>query len=214
MELADQILDEKEWKLSLFLSELLENPLCYLVSNLVKDILPKYSEKRGKSSYTLDPDPIYRPLYYLHKYSGMSDFGGISRHYIALTGAHIEGCLHWLTKKPPRFRAPPKPFGYLVIKLHELKILPEKLSIELMRFNKIVNIPAKHFTAHYKSRSQIEKRTFSCFDTALTLMMMRKLSIQLFDLLISRGVVLPQLWKKFDNNWLSPIWSSTDQNLK
>ena len=54
-QLADQILDEKEWQLSLFLSELLENPRCYLVGNLIKDILPKYSEKRGEHSYTLEP---------------------------------------------------------------------------------------------------------------------------------------------------------------
>jgi len=210
-QLADQILDEKEWQLSLFLSELLENPRCYLVGNLVKDILPKYSEKRGEHSYTLQPDPIYRPLYYLHGYAERSDFDKFSRHFIALTGAHIEGCLLWLTKTPPRFRSPSKPFGYLVVKLYNEKILPEKLSGELMGFNKLVNVPAKHFTAKFRPQSQIEERTFSCFDASLAFMMMRRLSMQLFDLLLSRGVVLPQLWKKFDNNWLSPTWRSPDK---
>ena len=210
-QLAGQILDEKEWQLSLFLSELLENPRCYLVGSLVKDILPKYSEKRGDHSCTLQPDPIYRPLYYLHIYSDMRNFSKFSRHFITLTGGHIEGCLLWLTKTPPKYRSPSKPFGTLVHELYNEKILPEKLFDELKKYNKVANVPAKHFTAHYEPQSNIEKRTFTCLDASLAFMMMRKLSMQLFDLLLSRGVVLPQLWKKFDNNWLSPSWSSTKQ---
>lgn len=212
MELASQMLDDDEFKLSLYLSELLENPKCYLVTALVEDILPKYSEKREGSSYTLEPDPIYRPLYYLHTHTVVPNFKSITRHYISLTGAHIEGCLYWLTKAAPKFRKPPKPFGGLIVTLNKNGILPDKLSIELMEFNKIVNVRAKHFTAYHLPRSLIDERTFSCFDAALTLIMMRKLSMQLFDLLISRGVNLPQQWKKFDMNWLSPIWSSTHQD--
>lgn len=213
-DLAIDILDEKEFQLSWFLSDLLENPKCYLVTALVEDILPKYSEEKEGHSYTLQPDPIYRPLYYLHTHTVVPNFGDITRHYISLAAAHIEGCLYWLTETPIKNRKPSKPFGGLVFMLNQQGIIPNKLSLDLMNFNKIVNVPSKHFTANFRNRSSVEERTFSCFDAALALIMMRKLSMQLFDILISKGICLPYGWKQFDERWLSPMWSSTeDQDL-
>ena len=205
--LAQEILNENEFLLAQFLSELLSDPKCKFVSVLVEEILPVYYEKRGEGSYTLDPDPIYRPLYYIHQYSWMRGFERFTRAFVAMTGAHIEGCLVWLTKTPPRFRSPSKTFGPLVYRLHQEKVLPEKLAVKLLKFNNIANIPAKHFTAFSNSRS-IDDRTFSVFEAALDFVLMRNLSIQLFDLLQSQGVALPHLWKEFDVKWLSENWRS------
>jgi hypothetical protein len=205
--LAQETLDDNELALAQFLSELLADPRCKFVYLLVGDILPVYSEKRGDSSYTLQPDPIYRPLYYIHSYSSMRTFERFSRGFVAMTGAHIEGCLLWLTKTPPKFRAPSKPFGNLVWMLFNEGILPETLSDKLLKFNQIANIPAKHFGAFNTPRS-IDERTFSIFEAALDFMIMRNLSMQLFDLLQARGVALPHVWNKFDPDWLSENWRS------
>ncbi len=127
-----------------------------------------------------------------------------------MTGAHIEGCLLWLTKTPPKFRAPSKPFGNLVWLLFNEGVLPETLSNKLLKFNQLANIPAKHFGA-FKTPRSIDERTFSIFEAALDFIIMRNLSMQLFDLLQARGVALPQLWKNFDPEWLSESWRSHGQ---
>ena|SRR4030067_433156 len=211
IKLAQETLDNNEFALAQFLSELLADPRCKFVSVLVEDILPVYCEKRSDSSYTLQPDPIYRPLYYIHSYSAMRTFGRFSRGFVAMTGAHIEGCLLWLTKTPPHFRAPSKPFGNLVWMLFKENVLSETLADKLLKFNKIANVPAKHFDTFSSPRST-DERTFSIFEAALDFVIMRNLSIQLFGLLQSRGVALPHLWKKFDPEWLSEKWHSYGQN--
>jgi hypothetical protein len=205
--LAEETLEDNEFALAQLLSELLADPRCKFVYLLVGEILPVYSEKRGESSYTLQPDPIYRPLYYIHSYSSMRHFDQFSRAFVAMTGAHIEGCLLWLTEAQPKFRAPSKPFGNLVWMLFKAGILPEVLSDKLLKFNTIANIPAKHFGA-YNTPRLIDERTFSIFEAALDFIIMRNLSMQLFDLLQTREVVLPHVWKKFDPEWLSENWRS------
>jgi hypothetical protein len=207
-EFARDILDEKELELALYLSKLLANPNNFIVGILVSKILPTYSEKRGDSSYTLDPDPIYRPLYYVHGYANTRHFKDNTRIFLDMTAAHLEGCLLWLTRTPPKFRSAPKPFGPLVLQLLHEGLLPRELADELLRFNKIVNVPAKHMTSFYKPHSRIDERTFSCLDASLAFMAMRKLSIELFKILCSRGINLPSSWKEFDEQWLSPSWSS------
>lgn len=207
IQLAQETLDNNEFALAQFLSELLADSRCKFVSVLVEEILPVYYEKRGESSFTLQPDPIYRPLYYIHSYSAMRHFERFSRGFVAMTGAHIEGCLLWLTKKPPQFRAPSKPFGNLVWMLFKENVLPETLTDRLLKFNNIANVPAKHFGA-FRSPRSIDERTFSIFEAALDFVIMRNLSIQLFDLLQSKGVALPHVWKKFDPEWLSEKWRS------
>jgi hypothetical protein len=207
-EFAKAFLDKKELELAEYLSRLLRNPNCIYVSVLVSEILPTYSEERGESSYTLEPDPIYRPLYYLHMYAYTRHFKENTRIFLINASSHLEGCLLWLTKTPPRYRSPSKPFGRLVNGLLEEGILSEELADPLLRFNRLVNVPAKHMTAFYKPHSRIEERTFSCFDASLAFMAMRKLSIELFKILYIRGIHLPQGWREFDDNWLSPIWGS------
>lgn len=205
-EFAREFLDKKELELAAYLSRLLRNPNCIYVGVLVSEILPTYSEKRGESSYTLEPDPIYRPLYYLHMYANTRHFKENTRIFLINASSHLEGCLLWLTKAPPRYRSPSKPFGRLVIGLLEEGILSKELANQLLKFNRLVNVPAKHITAFFKPDSRIDERTFTCFDASLAFMAMRKLSIELFRLLQVRDVCLPQGWREFDDNWLSPIW--------
>jgi hypothetical protein len=73
------------------------------------------------------------------------------------------------------------------------------LSADLFDFNNIANIPAKHFTASKKVESNLDERTFSVYDATLDFVMMRHLSIQLFSLLKTKGVLLPSQWKEFDD---------------
>lgn len=207
-EFASEFLDKKEIELAGNLSRLLENPRYVFVGVLVSEILPTYSEKRGESSYTLEPDPIYRPLYYLNMYADTRHFKENTRIFIDMAGAHLEGCLLWLTKNPPRFRSPSKSFGPLVYDLLKEGVLSEQLADKLLRFNKVAYIPAKHMTAFFEPHSRIDVRTFSSFDASLAFMAMRKLSIELFRILQTKGVFLPQGWKEFDDNWLSPMWAS------
>ena len=207
-EFAREFLDEKEFKLAKYLSIILRDPKCVYSSVLMSEILPTYSEKHCESSYTLDPDPIYRPLYYLHMYSGIRHFKENTRIFLINAATHLEGCLAWLTKNPPQFRGTLKqPFGGLVSQLFKEGILPEDLAKHLLKFNKLFNIPAKHRTAFFQPHSRLDERTFSCFDASLALMIMRKLSIDLFKILISKNICLPHVWKEFDDNWFSPIWS-------
>lgn len=207
-EFAREFLDKKELELAAYLSRLLRNPNCIYAGVLVSEILPTYSEKRGESSYTLEPDPIYRPLYYLHMYANTRHFKEHTRIFLNNASSHLEGCLLWLTKTPPRYRSSSKPFGPLIIGLLEEGILSKELADQLLRFNRLVNVPAKHMTAFFQPHSRIDERTFSCFDASLAFMAMRKLSIELFKMLQIRGICLPQGWREFDDNWLSPIWGS------
>jgi hypothetical protein len=207
IELAQDILDENEFLLAQYLEELLNEPRCKFRYFLFEDILPVYSEKKDGIARTLCPDPIYRPLYYIHSYSIMNEFDMFTRSFVAMTGAHIEGCLLWLTRNPPQFRAPTKPFGGLVKILFQAGILSEKLAFSLFRFNEVANIPAKHFGASNKRGIPIDQRSFSVFEAVLDFVMMRNLSIQLFKVLQNSGIVLPHGWKDFDNDWLSKKWS-------
>jgi hypothetical protein len=207
-EFAREFLDEKELELAVRLSRLLRNPNCVYAGVLVSEILPTYSEKCGEVYRTLEPDPIYRPLYYLHTYANTRNFKDNTRIFLNMASSHLEGCLLWLTKTPPRYRSSSKQFGSLVIGLLEEGILSKELADQLLKFNRLVNVPAKHMTAFFKPHSRIDERTFTCFDASLAFIAMRKLSIELFKMLQIRSICLPQGWKEFDDNWLSPIWGS------
>jgi hypothetical protein len=209
---ALELLEKKEFDLALYLSELLCNPNCVYVRVLISEILPTFGEKRGESYYTLQPDPIYRPLYYLQMHSNPSYFKDNTRVFLTNVSAHLEGCLFWLTKIPSEFECPTKPFGGLVELLLKKGVLSEELAISLKEFNRLFNIPSKHFKAFYKSHSRLDERTFSCYDAAVAFMAMRKLSIELFKLLTERGVNLPHGWREFDDKWLSPKWASKRDN--
>jgi len=105
-EFAREFLDKKELELAAYLSRLLENPRCVYAGVLVSEILPAYSEKRGESFRSLEPDPIYRPLYYLHMYANGRRFKENTRIFLDMAGSHLEGCLLWLTKTPPPIQKP------------------------------------------------------------------------------------------------------------
>lgn len=205
---TEWFLDEKELQLARYLYKLLKDPDYFCSGELVADILPTYSEKCGDYYRTLDPDPIYRPLYYLHMYAGCRHFEDTTRIFLINASSHLEGCLLWLTKTPPRFRGSSVPFGGLVYELHKAKILSEGLANQLLIFNSLFNVPAKHMTTYFRPHSRLDERTFSCLDASLGFLAMRKLSIELFSILQKKGINLPHYWKEFDDNWLSPSWSS------
>jgi hypothetical protein len=141
-------------------------------------------------------------------YANTRNFKDNTRIFLNNASSHLEGCLLWLAKTPPKYRSPSKPFGQLVLGLLEEGILSKVFADQLLRFNRLVNVPAKHMTAFFQPHSRIDERTFSCFDASLAFIVMRKLSIELFKILQKKGIRLPQGWREFDDSWLSPIWSS------
>lgn len=201
--LAHEILDERELRLASHLSMLLSNSR-WDAGSLIEDILPVYCEKRGDSLYTLDPDSIYRPLYYLHLYGKvMNLMREFTRFFVAMTGAHLEASLFLLANTRLGSKSDSKTFGRIVSRLEKEEILSSELASQLSKFNETVNVPAKHFNAFYVPHSRLDKRTFSIADAALDFIMMRKLSMRLFELVKFEGVDLSPHWKEFREEWLS-----------
>lgn len=200
--LAQSRLDTRELKLAEKLSNLLADTN-YDASAMVREIIPEYSI--GNS--TIEPDMIYRSLMYLEGYANSRNFARDTRIFILNACWHIEGCLVFLAGPPPDSRSPNGPFGRLLYLLKENGIIPQGLANDLKVFNEAVYIPAHHPNARFTPGSPIDRPTFSILEAALVLMVMRKLSIQLFTLLLGRGVELPNQWKEFDKEWLSKDYS-------
>jgi hypothetical protein len=121
-----------------------------------------------------------------------------------MTGQHIESCLKCLAEYAPRIPLSLRyqPLGKrLIEELEKAGVLPLGLAEQLLTFTFVINVPAKHIAAK-SVNAELDKRTFGVLDAALAFVIMRKLSIQLFDILRDNGVVLPQGWKDFDENWL------------
>lgn len=55
----------------------------------------------------------------------------------------------------------------------------------------------------YAPTRWLDERTFSVIETVYAIVIMRKLSIQLFALLKTNGVLLPHGWPEFKDEWLS-----------
>jgi hypothetical protein len=199
--LAFDLLDQRELQLANHLSLLLGDDK-WDAGPLVEEILPVYWEKVGDILQNLQPGNIYRPLYYIHKWSSEGDFKNSTRAYMDVISGHLEGCLQNLLKSPSQHRAMSRAFGPLVAKLKKMGILSEELADHLWKFNSIINVPAKHFGAYAPTR-RLDERTFSVIETVYAIVIMRKLSIQLFALLQANGVPLPQRWPEFKNEWLS-----------
>ena len=196
--LAHQILDEREIKLALRLTLLLGDPQ-WDSGSLISDIIPQYWE----GARSIDPQFIYRPLYYLWLYGSRSHFEDYSRPFLNNIGMHTEGCLHELAltlKDPPMT----SPIGVLVHRLLKENVLSHHLSQSLLGFNRAVVVPAKHLAAQYALTSRLDERTFKAYDAAFAFVMMRKLSMELFTLLKARGKRLPHHWKEFRDEWL--VW--------
>ncbi len=204
-DLANEMLDEKELKLADHLALLLADDR-FDSGSFILTTIPMYWETVGDRSRSLEPDPIYRPLYYVHGYGGTRNFEEKTRVFIDNVSAHIEGCLLYLTPSPPRFRAPTRPFGGLVAQLKESGILSDELAGDLWKFNEVANVPSKHFGA-YTPTPWLDERTFSIKEAAYAFVMMRKLAIQLFALLKTNGADLPHYWPEFKEDWLvlSPL---------
>ena len=110
--------------------------------------------------------------------------------------------MYQVTPFPPEHRGPSKPFGRLVGPLKKAGVLSEELADRLWRFNKAVNVPSKHFDAHIPTR-RLDERTFSVTETSYAFVLMRRLSMQLLNLLKANGVTLPHAWPEFKDEWLS-----------
>lgn len=169
---------------------------------LVKEILPVYWEKVGDRSQNCYPLNIYRPLNYVHVWSTRGGFKDYTRAYMDVISSHIEGCLQNLLKIPTQGRAMERAFGPAVSQLKKQKILSTELVDYLYRFNDVINVPAKHFGA-YAPTNWLDERTFSVIETVYAILIMRKLSMQLFTLLKINGVALPREWPEFRDEWLS-----------
>jgi hypothetical protein len=170
---------------------------------VVGSILPVYWEHEDDVDVTLSPDNIYRPLYYIHMNSGDRNFERNTRSFLMYVSAHLEGCLkNFIPSLPQNRTTGREPFGSLIKPLKELGILTDKLAVDLKIFNDLINVPSKHFSAYTPTR-KLNERTFSVLETAYAVVLMRKLSIELFSILKSRGIALPQGWPDFKDELLS-----------
>jgi hypothetical protein len=203
-QLAVDLLDQREWQLVKRLALILDDD-AYDAGSLVAEMIPIYWERVGDRERTLFPDNIYRPLYYIHGWSTMRNFRDRTRAYVMVISGHLEGCLMYLTSSPPsQYGVPSQPFGRLVRPLKESGILSAELAEQLWKFNAAINVPSKHFGT-YVPTHWLDERTFSVFEAACSLVLMRKLSMKLFEILKTNGVILPHGWPEFKDEWLS--WS-------
>ncbi|HTW55011.1 MAG TPA: hypothetical protein VMG36_00985, partial [Thermoplasmata archaeon] len=167
---------------------------------LILEIIPRYWDPSEHGVETIDPDGVYRPFLYIHAYSGRPDFALITRTFIANVSAHLEGCLQQLSPEPPKTRGPTLPFGALVTSLKESGKLPAELAARLRRFNECLNVPAKHPQTFVRTR-RVDERTFSVGDAASAFMVMRELSLPLFQLMADNGVQLKYVWPDYSEAW-------------
>ena len=110
----------------------------------------------------------------------------------------------YLTPSPPTHRTEQRPFGRLVKPLKNAGIISAELAGQLWEFNEVINVSSKHFGAYAPTR-WLDQRTFSVKEAAFSFLLMRKLSMELFVLIETRGLILPQNWPDFKDEWLS--WS-------
>ena len=202
-QLASEALDERELQLAERLAYLLDDDK-WDAASLIESIIPVYWERVDEWDQTLDPDNVFRPLYYIHGNATVNSetFRENTRAYMLFISGHIEGCLQQLMPLPRDDRKISKTFGPLVARLKKKGVLPADLAAQLWKFNEAINVPSKHFGAYMPTR-RLRERTFSVIETAWALVIMRRLSMQLFDLLKTRGRSLPRQWPAFKEEWLT-----------
>lgn len=189
--LAQSILSENETALASRLYYLIKQRKMTKAWALLEQILPKFWRGEKNSLRTLWPDGVYRTLYYLDE---PYDFVRNPRHMIVLMGNHLEGLLERL------MGIHGSPLGCLITAF--AKIRDKRLTQLLREFNKIY-VLAKHPSADPFLEKRLDRRTFSARDAIFCLIIMRHLSIQLFDLLRENGKPLEEGWKPIDPEWLS-----------
>lgn len=195
--LAKRMLSDRELKLAVHLASLQEKP-DYRATYLIRQIIPVYHKNRQ----TLEPRAIYRLLYYVDSYSGGAHTRKLVRFFIHMMCLHIEECLEALHERI--FPRPwHQPMGRLISDLNRRGIIPPELTAQLSDFNRVVFVPAKHYVYRENLPRSIDKRVFGVLDGTLAFVMMRKLSIQLFEIMRAQGIILPEGWKDFDDGWLA-----------
>ena len=159
-QLAVGLLDEREWQLAKRLALILDDD-AYDANSLIEEIIPIYWERVGDRERTLFPDNIYRPLYYIHGWSGNRNFRDSTRAYMLVISGHIEGCLMYLTSSPPsQYGVPSRPFGRLIHPLKKSGILSSALADQLWKFSAAINVSSKHFGAYIPTHG-LNERSFS-----------------------------------------------------
>jgi len=202
-ELVSETLDEHELQLAHRLACLLDDDR-WDAASLIESITPVYWERVDDWDRTLDPDNIFRPLYHIHGKAthNCEIFREDTRAYMTFVSGHIEDCLQQLMPISRDNRRMSRTFGPLVKRLKDDGVLPAELARHLWKFNDSINVASKHFDAYMPTR-RLRERTFSVMEAAWALVLMRKLSMQLFDLLEIRGRPLPRPWPAFKDEWLT-----------
>lgn len=201
--LADIILGDKEEALAWHLSVVMGDDK-YDALTMLAVVLPKYWEARedGKGRSPLPPRSVFRRLYYVHSTGGMRGFHRFTRDFLADVAGHLEGCLFHLYYADADPHANPNlTMGALTEKLRATGAISQELAAQLQAYNRTVNVSSKHFES-FPLPENLDERTFSVYDAALALVMMRKLSMQLFPLLRQKGLIGDVDWPPFDDRWL------------
>jgi len=189
--LTDSLLTDKEITLAKRLNYLIRTKRMKQAWALLEQVLPKYWKEERGILRTLSPDSVYRPIYYLNE---PYEFVRNPRHMIVLMGNHLGGLLeHLMDLHGP-------PLGGLTNALSKTK--PSKLTSLLLEFNSIY-VRAKHPSADPFLQKRLDRRTFPTREAIFCLIMMRHLSMKLFDLLRENGKPLAEGWKQIDSEWLS-----------
>ena len=110
---------------------------------------------------------------------------------------HLEGLLQLLRGRRTR-----ETLGNLVVRLAG-HIIPVDMAKDLLEFNEAAVVRAKHMKSDDELPSRLDVRTFDTPDALACLVMVRSFSMRLFQLLKETGVVMPQSWKDFKEEWLS-----------
>jgi hypothetical protein len=189
--LAESILSENEIALANRLYYLIRRRRITKAWTLLEQVLPKFWKEEKGILRTLWPDSVYRTLYYLDE---PIDFVRNPRHMIVLMGNHLEGLLEHLMDIHG------SPLGGLITAFSKTR--DARLTPSLREFNKIY-VRAKHPSADPFLEKRLDRRTFSTREAIFCLIIMRHLSIQLFDLLRENGKPLEEEWKPIDSEWLS-----------
>ena len=211
--LARDLLDERELQLGRHLADLIGEKGGGCARSLIVDILP--TEADGTHG-TMVPGMVYRPLVYLCRSSDAKEFEKVVGAFLEMISAHIEGSLRWLSApRPTAATGSSGSFGSLAIELYRKGILPQALADQLVRFNKALGMKSTRGATGYRVGVVAPGsggEGSEDLEAALALVVMRKLSIQLFSLFKSRGINLPKGWSEFKEEWL--IWDGRRHGVK
>ena len=105
-------------------------------------------------------------------------------------GEHLEGLIGLLASRP--VQRPVNPLGTQVNALLRLGVLPKELAQSILDFKEVMHNPAKRPWNDPLLPSRVDRRRFSTHDTLLCPLIMRQLSIRLFEVFDANGVHLPQ----------------------